>query len=88
MKRRTEVIDIANQCTHCPHSIIAIGKAGTLWCPCEDCHPGGLIQGREPKLVSLVSGEGNVSPTLTVVSTPSNPVNNEGDAWVDPMHSL
>jgi hypothetical protein len=19
-----------------------------MWCPCEDCHPGGLVQGREP----------------------------------------
>ena len=47
MKRKPEVIDPINLCTHCPHPVIDIGRS--MFCPCEDCHYGGLVQGREPK---------------------------------------
>jgi len=72
-----------NQCTHCPHTVLAIGAS--FFCPCEDCHVGGLIQGREPKLVSLTEGVTFVRPST---ATPSIPVNDEGHGWVDPIHSL
>jgi hypothetical protein len=76
MKRATAVLDIANTCTHCPHSIMDIGR-GVMYCPCEDCHPGGLVQGREPK---VSAAQGSVVETFveTIGET----------AWVDPMHSL
>jgi len=74
---RVETLDPANTCSHCPHAVIALPRSGTLWCPCEDCHAGGLIQGREPKDNHTVAAR---QPAVT--STEDSPL------WVDPIHSV
>jgi len=86
MKRSPAPLDTVNQCTHCPHTIIALGTG--FFCPCEDCHPGGLFQGREPKLLSPIERATNVVPFTPVTATPTESVNDGGDGWVDPMHTL
>jgi hypothetical protein len=79
MRRRLTVVEDVDRCTHCPHSVVGL-SSGTFWCPCEDCHPGGLIQGREPRIL----GTTPVTPT----STPVTPTNEDGPLWVDPIHSV
>ena len=87
MKRRTLTPDPANLCTHCPHEVIRLGS-GTLWCPCEDCHAGGLIQGREHKLAERIERVAS-SPVASVASVaPTTSETNDSDVWVDPLHQL
>jgi hypothetical protein len=47
VKRYAHPIDPANLC-ECGHLAIAL-SSGTRFCPCEDCHIGGLVQGREAR---------------------------------------
>lgn len=76
-KTRVETLDPANTCSWCPHALVRLGS-GTLWCPCEDCHPGGRIQGRAYKAEA------------TPVTRTEQPVTPTEDSplWVDPVHSL
>jgi hypothetical protein len=83
--KRPLAIDPVNLCTHCPHEVINLGRR--LYCPCEDCHVGGLIQGREPFALTTTyvrASEGNVATT----HRPSAPPTEEAPLWVDPIHSL
>lgn len=48
MSKRGHAIDPANTCTECGHLVYGL-PSGTGFCPCEDCHIGGLVQGREPR---------------------------------------
>lgn len=97
--RRVEVLDPANTCSHCPHSLVRLGT-GTMWCPCEDCHPGGLIQGREPKLPRRIERGTRVTDgdfvlehdaTGQQVITPLEPTTtteSDEDVWIDPVHRV
>jgi hypothetical protein len=88
-RTRVEALDPANTCSHCPHALVRLGS-GTMWCPCEDCHPGGLIQGRVPKLLRTNVTEGDFTlehdatgqQVITPVSEPDDEV------WVDPIHQV
>ena len=87
MARKTEVIDPINLCTHCPHPVIDIGRS--MFCPCEDCHYGGLVQGREPKdnhTVAVPSRFSPVAPTPSVPSTDDSSTSDE--VWIDPVHRV
>jgi len=102
--KRQPVIDPANQCSHCPHEVIALPRSGTLWCPCEDCHPGGLIQGREPKVAARTLRERITEPTslgdgITAYAeafahpdrldtTPTTDDPADGEVWIDPVHRV
>jgi hypothetical protein len=55
VKRYAHPIDPANLC-ECGHLAIAL-SSGTRFCPCEDCHIGGLVQGREARPASGNLGE-------------------------------
>ena len=83
MKRKTEVIDPINLCTHCPHPVIDIGRV--MFCPCEDCHYGGLVQGREPKDNHTVAVPSRFSPQPTTIT---EPVASDDEVWVDPVHRV
>lgn len=63
-------------CTHCPHALVLIGAV--YWCPCEDCHPGGLVQGHEPFSIG-------VTP---VVTGNLSQVNDLDEVGVDAIHRL
>lgn len=75
-------------CEWCPHGLVLL-RSGTYWCPCEDCHPGGRIQGRKyPDTITAQPGtyrgghsEVGEPDTFTV------PADDE-DVWVDPVHSV
>jgi hypothetical protein len=81
--KRTVLIDPANLCTHCPHEVIRLGS-GTLWCPCEDCHPGGLIQGREPKLKGVAA---SLAPSIEVDDLTTDDLTSD-EVWIDPVHRV
>jgi len=86
--KRIARIDPANQCSHCPHEVIALPRTGTLWCPCEDCHAGGLIQGREPKDNHSVAPR--FVPAIEVDDLTSSETNaaDDGEVWIDPVHRV
>jgi hypothetical protein len=94
---RVETLDPANTCSHCPHAVIALPRSGTLWCPCEDCHAGGLIQGREPKVASSVTNRTNC-PLCEAGAPGRHPdhggthrgpaTTEDSPLWVDPIHSV
>ena len=87
--KRQPVIDPANQCSHCPHEVIALPRTGTLWCPCEDCHAGGLIQGREPKVAARIERVASTSVASVAVDGPtSDDLTDDGDVWIDPVHRV
>jgi len=82
MKRIGKVAEEVT-CTHCPHTTLYEYSApyGTaIWCPCEDCHPGGLIQGREP----FTDGRIRSAAATPVVTQ----VDDLTEVSVDPIHTL
>lgn len=83
--KRIARIDPANQCSHCPHEVIALPRTGTLWCPCEDCHPGGLIQGREPKDNHSVAPR--FVPAIEVDDLTTDDLTSD-EVWIDPVHRV
>jgi uncharacterized Zn finger protein (UPF0148 family) len=83
MRRTAAVLDPANTCSHCPHELVRL-RTGTLWCPCEDCHAGGLIQGREPKDNHTVAPSYGPSSEVDDLTSETN----DPDVWVDPIHQL
>lgn len=83
--KRIARIDPANQCSHCPHEVIALPRTGTLWCPCEDCHPGGLIQGREPKDNHSVAPR--YVPSIEVDDLTTDDLTSD-EVWIDPVHRV
>lgn len=86
-------------CEWCPHGLVLL-RSGTYWCPCEDCHPGGRIQGRKyPDTVTQVASTGAANFDAAVQRafegtgvevrtsfTESEP--DDEDVWVDPVHSV
>ena len=86
--KRTVLIDPANQCSHCPHEVIALPRTGTLWCPCEDCHAGGLIQGREPKLAQRIERVASTSVASVAVDGPTSDDLTSDEVWIDPVHRV
>ena len=59
--RRSQV-ETLGTCEWCPHGLVLL-RSGAYWCPCEDCHAGGRIQGRKyPDTVT------RVTPTTTPVT--------------------
>ena len=80
------VIDPLAQCTHCPHQVIRLSRS--FWCPCEDCHPGGLIQGREPFVFGVRASAANLGLTVAPTTDVTDEQPQNDGAWVDPMHSL
>jgi len=86
MSRRPEVLDPANTCSHCPHALVRL-SSGTMWCACEDCHAGGLIQGREPKDNHSVAPR--FVPAIEVDDlTPSTDDLTSDEVWIDPVHRV
>jgi hypothetical protein len=77
MKRRTfSAAPLgAATCEACPHDSILLAS-GTLWCPCEDCHPGGHVQGKGAKPVAQ-----------TQTRAAAKPESSEPE-WLDPIHRL
>ena len=89
MSRRPEVLDPANTCSHCPHALVRL-SSGTMWCACEDCHAGGLIQGREPKDNHTVAVRPSFGPVIAV-DKPTSETNDDltdGEVWIDPVHRV
>lgn len=77
--RRTQV-ETSGTCTWCPHGLVLL-RSGAYWCPCEDCHPGGRIQGRKyPDTVTQVTA--TPTPVTPTAAPEVEPV------WVDPIHRL
>ena len=85
--KRIARIDPANQCSHCPHEVIALPRTGTLWCPCEDCHAGGLIQGREPKVAARIQRVASTSVASVAVDGPTSDDLTD-EVWIDPVHRV
>jgi hypothetical protein len=79
--RRTQV-ETLGTCEWCPHGLVLL-RSGAYWCPCEDCHAGGRIQGRTyPDTVTQVTA------TVTATATPKREAKPDGDVWVDPIHNI
>jgi len=89
--RRSQV-ETSGTCEWCPHGLVLL-RSGTYWCPCEDCHPGGRIQGRTyPDSVTQVAATdqpGTYRGGHSEVGEPDTfTVPADEEVWVDPLHSI
>lgn len=86
--RRTQV-ETLGTCEWCPHGLVLL-RSGAYWCPCEDCHAGGRIQGRTyPDTVARYSPDTMpVTTTVTPVTPTKGKAKPDADVWVDPLHNL
>ncbi len=83
--RKSRVEEQSGTCEWCPHGLVLL-RSGTYWCPCEDCHAGGRIQGRTyPDTVTQVKAREftPVAPTAKPV-----PATKDAEVWVDPVHRV